>query len=59
MKDYCPFDECPKKKEKIFICLRRYFSFIERYCPVFGFTEEEKREFFKEMEQQSSKYKRP
>jgi hypothetical protein len=57
MKDYCPFD-CPKKKEKIFICLKRYFKFIEQYCPVFNFTEEEKEEFFREMERQSSKYQK-
>ncbi len=58
MKDYCPFDDCPKKKEKIFICLRRYFVLIEKYCPVFKFTEEEKNEFFREMERQSSKYQK-
>jgi hypothetical protein len=58
MKDYCPFD-CPRKQEKIFICLRRYFPFIEKYCPVFRFTEEEKEEFFKEMKRQAGKYVRP
>ena len=54
--DYCPYADCPRKKEKVFVCLRRYFKAIERYCPLFGYTEEERQEFFREMERKGTKY---
>ncbi|MHC4458669.1 MAG: hypothetical protein ACYS0I_16595 [Planctomycetota bacterium] len=50
--DYCPFD-CPRKKEKIFLCMKRFFKVIERWCPLFNYTEEERNKVFKEMEEQS------
>jgi hypothetical protein len=51
--DYYPFD-CPRKKQKIFFCMKRFFKVIERYCPLFHYTEEERREVFEEMTKQDS-----
>jgi hypothetical protein len=49
--DYCPFDECPRKKQKIFFCMRRFFKVVEVYCPLFNYTEEERNKVFKKMEE--------
>jgi len=48
--DYCPFD-CPKKKKKVFFCMKRFFKIIDRYCPLFNYTEEERDEVFREWEE--------
>ena len=51
--DYCPFD-CPRKKQTIFFCTKRFFKIIEKYCPLFHYTEEERSKFFEEMKKQDS-----
>ena len=49
--DYCPFNDCPKKKKKIPFCTKRFFRTIEKHCPLFGYTEEEREKVFKQMEE--------
>jgi hypothetical protein len=49
--DYCPFD-CPRKKQKIFFCMKRFLKSIESYCPLFTYTEEERRVFFEKIERE-------
>jgi hypothetical protein len=56
MRDYCPFDECPRKKARIFICMRRFFASIKKYCPLFDYTEEERAEFFRDMERKEKRH---
>ncbi len=48
--DYCPFD-CPRKQQSLFACMKRFLDVIENYCPLFGFTEEERAEVFRSMEE--------
>jgi hypothetical protein len=52
--DYCPFD-CPRKKQKIFFCMKRFFRVIEQYCPLFTYTEEERNKIFETMKKQDEK----
>ncbi len=49
--DYCPFD-CPRKKHKIFFCMKRFLKSIESYCPLFTYTKEEQRVFFEKTERE-------
>ena len=49
--DYCPFNNCPKKKKNIIFCTKRFFRVIEKYCPLFGYTEEERNKVFKQMKE--------
>ena len=49
--DYCPF-ECPRKHQKLFFCMKRFFKVIEKYCPLFDYTEEERNKVFEEMKRQ-------
>jgi hypothetical protein len=46
--DYCPFD-CPRKKQKIFLCMKRVFKVIKQHCPLVTYTEEERGKVFEEM----------
>jgi hypothetical protein len=48
--DYCPFD-CPRKKHKVFFCMKRFLKSIETYCPLFTYTQEERLAFFKKIEE--------
>jgi hypothetical protein len=48
--DYCPFD-CPRKKYKVFFCMKRFLKSIETYCPLFTYTQEERLAFFKKIEE--------